>query len=96
MLVAAGEKHLLGLKERLYETTYLNKGRADLPRKMHLVAKDRLQYSITVNTPEQIAALFSMTPYYWRTSEADREKLGLLESLTTDLDFDIYLFRKDG
>lgn len=95
ILVAAGEKHLLGLKERLYETTYLNKGRADLPRKMHLVAKDRLQYSITVNTPEQIAALFSMTPYYWRTSEADREKLGLLESLTTDLDFDIYLFRKD-
>ena len=96
ILVAAGEKHLLGLKEQLYETTYLNKERADLPRKMSLVAKDQLEYSITVESSEQIAALFSMTPYYWRTSEGDREKLSGLSSLTTDLDFDIYLFRKDS
>lgn len=96
ILVAAGEKHLIGLKERLYENTYLNRGRADLPRKMKLISKDRLQYSITVNSDEQIAALFSMTPYYWRTSEGDRQKLEGLETLTTDLDFDIYLFRKDN
>ena len=96
ILVAAGEKHLMGLKERLYENTYLNKERADLPRKMKQVAKDTLAYSITVESSEQIEALFSMTPYYWRTSEEDRQKLRNLESLTTDLDFDIYLFRKDG
>lgn len=96
ILVAAGEKHLIGLKEKLYENTYLNRGRADLPRKMKLISKDRLQYSITVNSAEQIAALFSMTPYYWRTSEGDRQKLEGLETLTTDLDFDIYLFRKDN
>ena len=95
IVVAAGEKHLLGLKEKLYENTYLNRERADLPRKMKLVSKDCLQYSVTVTSSEQIAALFSMTPYYWRTSEEDREKLTGLESLTTDLDFDIYLFRKD-
>ena len=63
---------------------------------MALVAKDQLEYSITVESSEQIAALFSMTPYYWRTSEGDREKLSGLSSLTTDLDFDIYLFRKDS
>ncbi|MBQ8439076.1 MAG: methyltransferase domain-containing protein [Clostridia bacterium] len=95
ILVAAGEKHLLGLKEILYKTTYLNRGRADLPRKMTLVAKDRLQYSVTVKSARQIAALFSMTPYYWRTSAEDQHKLDGLEELTTDLDFDIYLFRKD-
>jgi 23S rRNA (guanine745-N1)-methyltransferase len=96
IVVAAGEEHLIGLKEQLYETTYLNRGRADLPRKMKLITKDRLQYSITVNSSEQIAALFSMTPYYWRTSSEDQHKLDGLESLTTELDFDIYLFRKDN
>ena len=96
IVVAAGEEHLIGLKEKLYENTYLNRGRADLPRKMKLIAKDRLQYSVTVSSAEQIAALFSMTPYYWRTSEEDRGKLLGLDSLTTDLDFDIYLFRKDN
>jgi hypothetical protein len=35
-----------------------------------------------------------MTPYYWRTSEADREKLDPLDELTTEVDFDIYLYRK--
>ena len=41
-----------------------------------------------------IDALFSMTPYYWRTSEKDRAKLDALEQLTTELDFDIFVFRK--
>ena len=96
LLVAAGEKHLLGLKEILYKTTYLNRGRADLPRKMTLGAKDRLQYEVTVKSSQQIAALFSMTPYYWRTSSEDQHKLDGLEDLKTELDFDIFLFRKDS
>ena len=41
-----------------------------------------------------IEALFSMTPYYWRTSKEDREKLEKLDILTTSVDFDIFLFRK--
>lgn len=95
ILVGAGENHLLGLKRILYENPYLNTERADLPRKMELVAKDRLSYTVTVQGSAQIAALFSMTPYYWRTSPADQKKLEALTELTTELDFDIFLFRKD-
>ena len=95
ILVGAGERHLIGMKEILYDTPYLNAGRADLPAKTELVAKERLNYSITVRSKEHIAALFSMTPYYWRTSVADQQKLDALEELTTELDFDIFLFRKD-
>ena len=43
-----------------------------------------------------IQALFSMTPYYWRTSESDRSKLMNVDSLVTELDFDIYIYRKEG
>lgn len=94
ILVGAGERHLLGLKEVLYENPYLNPGRADLPTKMKEVDRRRLTYTVTVEGQEAIEALFSMTPYYWRTSESDRAKLKNLQTLTTEVDFDIFIFQK--
>ena len=94
ILVGAGERHLLGLKEKLYDTPYLNPGRADLPMHMQLIEERRLTYEITVEGQDMINALFSMTPYYWRTSESDRARLSGLEALTTEVDFNIYVFEK--
>ena len=94
VLVGAGERHLMGLKEVLYENPYLNPGRADLPTKMKEIERRRLIYTITVEGEEAIEALFSMTPYYWRTSEADRAKLKNLQTLTTEVDFDIFVYQK--
>lgn len=94
VLVGAGERHLMGLKAAIYENPYENAGRADLPKTMEPVSVHRLRYEITVRDPVAIAALFSMTPYYWRTSPKDREKLNALQSLQTEVDFDIFLFRK--
>ena len=94
ILVGAGERHLMGLKQVLYENPYLNPGRADLPKEMKEIDRQRLQYTVTVEGEEAIEALFSMTPYYWRTSKADREKLEKVETLVTELDFDLFLYRK--
>ncbi len=94
LLVGAGESHLMGLKRVLYNDPYTNPGRADLPQTMQLVERKRLRYEITVDGREAIDALFSMTPYYWRTSPADRAKLERTDTLTTELDFDIFLYRK--
>ena len=94
ILVGAGERHLLGLKEILYENPYLNPGRADLPVGMKQEAHRRLHYTVTVKGREHIDALFSMTPYYWRTPSDGRERLAACEELCTEVDFDIYLFRK--
>lgn len=94
ILVGAGERHLMGLKEVLYENPYLNPGRADLPTEMKEVDRRRLTYTVTVEGGEAIEALFSMTPYYWRTSEADHAKLKNIDSLTTELDFDIFTYKK--
>ena len=94
ILVGAGERHLMGLKEVLYENPYLNPGRADLPANMQEVDRRRLTYTITVEGEEAIEALFSMTPYYWRTSEADRAKLKNLQALTTQVDFDVFIYQK--
>ena len=94
LLVGAGEDHLMGLKKAIYENPYHNPGRADLPMHMRELHRERLQFEITVEGQEMIQNLFSMTPYYWRTSKDDREKLERLNNLTTAVDFDVFLFRK--
>ena len=58
--------------------------------------KRNLKQNITVNGNDMIQSLFSMTPYYWRTSEADRTKLTDVERLETEIDFDIYIYQKNG
>lgn len=94
ILVGAGEEHLMGLKQVLYDNPYLNPGRGDLPTSMRHIDRQRLQYTVTVCGEDAIEALFSMTPYYWRTSQADRAKLQGLTTLKTTVDFDIFLYRK--
>lgn len=94
LVVGAGERHLWGLKEALYDTPYVNQARADLPVGLELLSRERLHYEFTVEGNEQLMALFSMTPYYWRTAEKDRQKLQRLERLTTEADFDLFLYKK--
>ena len=94
ILVGAGERHLMGLKQVLYQNPYLNPGRADLPTGMTKIDQRRLHYTVTVVGKETIEALFSMTPYYWRTAEADRIKLQNIDTLQTELDFDIFIYQK--
>ena len=91
----AGEDHLLGLKKALYDTTYKNTERDDMPKGMSLVEEIRVAYDLALEGNELIAALFSMTPYYYRTGEQDRKKLSELNSLNTEIDVKIKIFRKE-
>ncbi len=90
----AGEEHLLGLKEAIYENARVNDGRADLPTDMTLVENIRVKYSVTLDSNEKILNLFAMTPYYWKTSVSDAEKLKEIDRLTTGVDIIIAVYRK--
>ena len=94
ILLGAGERHLLGLKRALYQETYENAVRADLPEDMVLCDHVTVRDEIVVEGRDQILNLFSMTPYYWRTSPADRSKLDRLEQLSTEIEFDCRVYRK--
>ena len=93
--VTAGKKHLYGLKKAIYDTVYLNEERADMPKNMTLLEKHNLSYTIKLGNAQDIRNLFSMTPYSYRTSEKDMNKLLALESLETEIDIDIFVYRKD-
>ena len=93
-VVGAGRDHLMGLKRAIYDDVYENGERADLPRSMEHVERVISRHEICVEGKEDIAALFSMTPYYWRTSESGREKLNELTRLETAVEFEINIYRK--
>ena len=95
-VVGAGKEHLMGLKKAIYDDVYENGQRADLPKNMKHIACETISYEIEIVGKENIEALFSMTPYYWRTSEADREKLAALNSLKTEIEFEINIYRKEN
>ena len=90
----AGAEHLMGLKHAIYENVYENDARADLPAGLELVEERRLRYNISLDSNELIMALFSMTPYYWRTSFGDKEKLRGLSKLETEIDIIFSVYRK--
>lgn len=93
-VVGAGKEHLMGLKKAIYDDVYENGQRADLPQNMEHLECLSAHYSVNVVGKDKIAALFSMTPYYWRTSESDKEKLSHLDSLVIDIDFEINIYKK--
>lgn len=94
IVVGAGKDHLMGLKRVLYDSTYENKERADLPVNTEMIEHLTLKYEIAVNGRDAVDNLFSMTPYYWRTSESDKEKLQRVECLETQVEFEIYVYKK--
>ncbi len=98
IVVGAGERHLLGLKKILYDDPYLNDPRRDLPTAedaFTLLSVIPAETRIRVEGREHIAALFSMTPYYWRTPRDSRERLAALEVLETEAAFDIHIYKKN-
>ena len=94
--VHSGKEHLLGLKQAIYKEAHFNDERADLPQNMELVQNEELKYTIKVQGNDNIKNLFAMTPYYWRTSKSDIEKLDFVDEIETEIDIMFSVYRKVG
>lgn len=94
VVAAAGKDHLYGLKEFLYDTVIPNEERSDYPEKMHIEKVHSLKYSIDI-AGEDIYSLFMMTPYFYRTKKESAEKLKMLDKLTTVVDFEVRIYKKE-
>ena len=85
----------MGLKRAIYETVKKNDERADMPTGLTLLEEIPVTFEIRVEGKEAVKDLFSMTPYYWRTSPSDSEKLDKLEKLDTTVDMRIAVYKRD-
>lgn len=92
--VIPGEKHLLGLKKTLYDTPYLNDEKLPQTEQLELIGQQKLSGLIHLSCPEDIDAVFRMTPYYFHTSAADKEKLKGLSALDTEIEYIIAEYQK--
>ena len=89
-----GRDHLFGLKEILYDQPYYNDEKEPAAEGLTVAEKIRVRGEITLNSREDINALFQMTPYYYHTPAEGRNRLRDCESLTTPIEFVVIVYRK--
>ena len=94
LLVIPEREHLFGLKRLLYDTPYKNEVADTTLRGFTLLESPELRYPLTLAGKEQIFDLFSMTPYAYRTSPQDKEKLAACDALETEAHFRLLIYQK--
>lgn len=88
------ERHLMGLKSVIYEKPYENTVKSAVPEGFEQVDLIEICEQITLTSSEDIMNLFRMTPYYYKTGIVDQQKLESLQTLTTELEFGVSVYKK--
>lgn len=94
IVVSAGIEHLNGLKATLYDNTYPNEEKFLEYKDFELLKIENLKYEATINGNDTIKALFTMTPYYHRTSLSDKQRLDNITTLTTTVEVNLAIYKK--
>lgn len=87
--------HLYGLKEILYDHPYYNEVSDPAIEGFTLLSDTPVSRQVTLTDPAAIRALFSMTPYAYRTGEAGVCRLLSRSEVTTPVSFRVFLYRKE-
>ena len=88
------ERHLWELKCAVYDVPYENKPPETELEGFRLAERRDIVSRITLRDAAEIEALFRMTPYYYKTSRADQEKLARLQTLETETAFGLLVYEK--
>lgn len=94
LYVVPSERHLWQMKQVLYDAPYGNPVKQEYYTGFVWQEVIPIRYSIMLDRPEDIRALFSMTPYAWKTPREGSERLSLLSELETEIGFDIHVYRR--
>lgn len=94
VMAIGGVDHLWSLKKAVYDTPYKNEPTDYTLVGFEFVGKKELKYNVDLNSTEDIKNLFSMTPYYHKTSREDIAKLDALTQLTTEIEFEVLIYKK--
>lgn len=89
-----GARHLFEMKEVLYDTPYENEVGDYEVEGFTFLGKREVRRQILLKTPGEIADLFTMTPYYYRTPAKGRERLLALPSLSVTVEMELLIYRR--
>lgn len=93
--VVPAPNHLFELKKLIYETPYLNDENHPDGNGLQWISNQKISRKALIPR-EDLKTLFSMTPYFYRTSERDREKINGVDALETTLSFTILEYKKEA
>lgn len=94
ILAVAAPRHLFQLKEAVYAQPYENETKDTAYAGFTFLKRVPVRGEITLKNGNAVRDLFTMTPYHWKTSVEDREKLEALTGLTTEIGFDFVCYRR--
>lgn len=92
--VVPSGRHLWQMKQVLYADPYENPVKVEHYTGFTLQEVIPIRYTICLTCPEDIRALFSMTPYAWKTPKSGIARLNELQQLETEIGFDIHIYRR--
>lgn len=96
LYVVPGARHLWELKQILYEKPYLNEEQPSPYEGFRYLDILNVEGAASLPSQEVIHDLFAMTPYFWKTPKAGRERLASISQLDVTTSFRIHLFQKAG
>ena len=91
---APGPRHLFGPKEVLYNAPYENEKNSFVLEGFSSLEVIRVTGEMRLESKEDIAHLFMMTPYYWKSPKEGCQRLESLHTLSTPIQFEIHLLKK--
>ena len=94
LYVVPGPRHLWEMKTLLYDSPYPNPEQETPYEGFSYLDIVPLETRLTLPSRETIADLFAMTPYFWKTPRAGRERLAAAETLDLTVQFRIHVFRR--
>lgn len=96
--VIPAEKHLWELKKLLYEQPYLNEVKPYEIEGFEFIGKRGVSFTLTITEQDLLNALYTMTPYYYKTSREDSGKLysyfGTHSAFSAEASFEVLSYRK--
>ncbi len=94
LMAIPAARHLWELKEVLYDIPRENEVADFALEGFDLLGATRVTTEMHLPDATTISALFSMTPYYYRTPLSGRERLASLTALTVTADFHLLAYRR--
>lgn len=88
------EKHLWSLKAVVYDKPYENELEDSEQAGFKVIERRDIRENIHLACNTDILNVFAMTPYYYKTSAQDQQKLQALQELDTEVEFGVLIYQK--
>lgn len=101
IVISSGEKHLYEMRRMIYDDVILSDSKQSLEEKASAfgfdeIRAENLTYTMHLSENSEIMSLFTMTPFYYKTSREGRERLTSADSSDVTVDVNYTVFRAGG